>query len=153
MTPKLLFWFLALALLGAVLASALAGWGKIRRGDVRGHRRALRRAMGLIGVFLLCYVAKVIFLGKEDLASWSRADLWVLWIHEAIVALMLVSGASAGVLAWRAERHLGTTTPLDRAAWGFPRAHRLCGRVAILTSVAAFATASLILLGMLRRAF
>lgn len=153
MTPKLLFWFLALFLLGTVVSSSWAGWGRIRRGDVRGHRQAMRRAMRLIGLFLVAYVAKVLFLGKEDLAAWSRADLWVLWIHEAIVALMLVAGTVAGVLAWRAERRLGTSTPLDRAAWGFPRAHALCGRVAILASLAAFATASLILLGMLRRAF
>jgi len=150
----LLFWTLALAHM--VLLVAVAAWGVrlARRGRYAAHRRAMRAAAGLVGLFLVAYAAKRLLLGPEDLDAWSRPALVNLWVHESFVAVMLLAGGAALFLG----RRLGRTRLLSgRAEDPLPdatarRRHRVAGRAAVVAAGAALATAAGILAGMLARA-
>lgn len=147
MDAKLVFWSAALVNLAVVVGVALAGWQAIRRHEVGRHRRLMNLAVVLVVAFVLAYAAKVLVLGKEPLDTWSRRDVLVLRIHESFVAVMVVAGAIARVLARRYPDSGFRRDP------GFRRdRHRWCGRTAIVAGVFAFVTAAMILAGMMHRA-
>ena len=153
MDPKLIFWTAALVNFSLVVACAAAGWWSIRQRHLKRHKRLMHTAAALVGLFLAGYVLKVIFLGKENLELWSRADVWWLRIHETIVLIMLVAGVTARVLA-RRFRHGGRLDPW-RSAAGLERArarHRWAGRTAVVASLLACLTAAIVLAGMYARA-
>jgi uncharacterized membrane protein YozB (DUF420 family) len=151
---KLVYWTLALVDLGAVAGCLLAGVRRIRRRDVRGHRRSALTASALVGLFLFSYALKLIFLGREDRSQWTALDRVVLYTHELCIATALVAGGLAGICAWRLRAHVGSA---DRIPSGSPtrrlrRAHRRAGRAAVVACVFAFATALLVLADMYARA-
>lgn len=150
MTASLAFWTLALVDLLAVGLCAIAGVRRIRRADVRGHRRSMLTAASLVALFLVSYLLKLTLLGKEDLERWDARSRVVLYVHETAIAVMLLSGALAGALAWRFRRtallETGGVASRDR------RFHRRAGRVAVAAALLAFATASAMLAGMYARA-
>lgn len=155
MDPKLIFWTLALADLGALAALALMGVGFARRGEIARHRRAMRIATLLVVGFLAAYLLKLRFLGREDMSVWSELDVWVLRIHELFVLLMLVAGA----IAWSQARRLVKTRIVTHAPDDpLPgsqtlRLHRFAGRTAVVGAVLAFLSATGVLVGMYARAF
>lgn len=155
MDPKLIFWTCALADLGAVCGTALFGVRYVKRGEIARHKRAMKTASLLIVVFLVSYVLKLVFLGREDMSTWTSFDVWVLRIHELFVFQMLTGGS----IAWIQARKLLKTrlvthdsndpAPDSRTV----RIHRLAGRTAVVGSVFAFLLAIGVLIGMYGRAF
>jgi uncharacterized membrane protein YozB (DUF420 family) len=152
--PKLVYWTLALVDLGAVAGCLLAGVRRIRRRDVRGHRRSALTASALVGLFLLSYALKLIFLGREDRSQWTAFDRALLYTHELCIATALAAGALAGFCAWRLRAHVGSAArlPSGSPTRRLRRAHRRAGRAAVVACVFAFATAVLVLAGMYARA-
>jgi uncharacterized membrane protein YozB (DUF420 family) len=135
-----------------IVACALAGVWRVRHLRPHGHRRMMLTAAALIGLFLVSYVVKVALLGREDRSTWDAGSLWLLYVHEACVAAMLVGGGIAvtrarrfGVL-WDGERLAPEASERDR------RLHRLAGWVAVAGSVLALVTAAGVLVGMYSRA-
>ena len=155
MDPKLIYWTLALANLGAVCVFALVGMRFVRRGEIARHRRAMKIATGLVVGFLVSYVLKLAFLGREDMSVWSRFDVWVLRIHEVFVLIMVLAGA----VAWSRVRRLAGTRlvthdPMDpNPDPRDVRTHRLAGRAAVAGAVLGFVLAVGVLVGMYVRAF
>ena len=155
MDPKLVYWTLALANLGAIAGCLLAGVLRIRGRDVRGHRRRMLAASALVGLFLSSYVLKLIFLGREDRSLWTALDRALLYSHELCVAAALAAGAVAGYCAWRFSARLGGGAPLPNPprALRIRRVHRRAGRAAVVACLLALVTAALVLAGMYARAW
>ncbi|MCH8132525.1 MAG: DUF420 domain-containing protein [Myxococcales bacterium] len=154
MDPKLLYWTGAFANMGVVLVLAVLGVRRLRAGEVARHRLSMLTAGALVVAFLVSYVFKVTFLGKEDLSVWSAPDRWILWTHEFCVATLLLSG---GFAAWRGRAlrrsRRVTRNPEDPVApAAVTRQHRAAGKVALLAVGLGFLTAAFVLLGMFRRA-
>ena len=153
MDAALAFWSAALADLAAVAACAVAGVRRIRRGDVRGHRRLMRSAAALVVLFLAAYLLKLRLLGHEDRSLWTPFDQAVLYVHELCVAAMLVGGALALLRARRFRDQLGEA--LVRPPSGDPlrggAEHRRAGWIAVVGALCGLATATLVLLGMYAR--
>lgn len=155
MDPKLIYWTVALADLGAICGFALFGVRFARRGEIARHQQAMAIASLLVLAFLASYVIKLAVLGREDRSAWTLLDLWVLRIHELFVLQMVVAGATA----WAQVRKLTGTRlvthdPEDPAP--DPRVagiHRLSGRIAVAGSVLGFVLAIGVLIGMYVRAF
>ena len=153
MDSKLLFWSLSLANLGAVVWFVRRGIDHARSGRIAEHRRSMRGAAGLIGLFLVAYLGKVLVLGREDRSAWTALDFAVLYVHETCVAVMLVAGAMALLRTRRFRGSLGedferkADTLLDGV-----EAHRTAGRFATWGATFAFVTAAVVLLGMFLRA-
>lgn len=154
MDGRLLFWTWAFLNMGAVLAVALAGVRKRRRGEMAGHRRLMQVSVGLVLLFVAGYGLKLAVLGREALELWSAPDVWILRLHEACVATMLLGG---GFALWRASalrrsRNF-TRNPADSMAPGpVARSHRAAGWTALAGAVLGLLTAGLVLAGMYRRA-
>jgi uncharacterized membrane protein YozB (DUF420 family) len=153
MDPKLAFWTVALANLGALVGVALAGIRYARRGEIARHRRAMKIASLMVIGFLAAYALKVIFLGREDQSVWTLFDVWVLRIHELFVVVMIVAGA----VAWRQGGQLAKTRLVTHEVSDPPpdprtlRIHRLAGRSAVIGGVFGFLTAIGVLAGMVTR--
>jgi uncharacterized membrane protein YozB (DUF420 family) len=153
MDPKLLFWSGALVNLGLVLWCVRRGIELVRADEIRAHRRHMLTAGALIVLFLVSYVGKVAWLGKEDRSAWTGLDHAVLYVHESCVAVMLVAGAVALYRAWRFRPALGpdlerpTGAPLPGGA-----SHGRAGRIAAWAAVLSFVTAGGVLAGMFLRA-
>lgn len=139
MAPKLLFWLAAWLVFGCAVAMVGRGVWLARCRRFADHRRAMKVAGGLIGLFLLGYLAKVLFLGREDRSAWTATDLAVLRVHELLIAVMLVAGTWGRVLAGRF-----TSAPAERAPVR-QRLHRRLGRLSGLAAMLAFLTASWVL--------
>jgi uncharacterized membrane protein YozB (DUF420 family) len=154
MDPKVLFWTGALVLMAGVVAVAIVGVRRRRRGDVPGHRRAMLAASALVGFFLAAYVVKVALLGHERVAEWSERDRLILRVHELCIAVMLAAGSLAGLRAWRLRRTRNATLdPADPAAPpALARWHRRAGWTAVAAAAAGWLTAFLMLIGMYQRA-
>jgi uncharacterized membrane protein YozB (DUF420 family) len=154
MDAKVLYW--SAALVNMVAVAGLAGWGVrcARRGELARHARAMRAAALLVGLFLLSYLLKLAFLGREALGEWSPLALWTLRVHELCVLVMLVGGATALALGRRLRRSRRFTR--DDADPPAPasllRRHRLAGRSALAGAILGAATAALVLGGMYARA-
>jgi uncharacterized membrane protein YozB (DUF420 family) len=154
MDPKLLYWTGAFLNMGVIVA--FAGWGVAarRRGAMSLHRRNMLVGVVLVLLFVLSYVFKLLFLGREDLASWTSMDLWTLRIHETCVAVMVGAG---GVAVFRGRRLASTRnqtlSPQDPPAPAkLAAGHRLAGWSAVVAVMLGFLTAGLVLAGMYRRA-
>ena len=154
MDAKLVFWTLALLNMGAVVGFAFRGVRALRANDIARHRQSMLSSGGLIGLFLVSYLVKVWTLGSEDLAAWTAAHRYNLWIHESFVVAMLVAGGTAWFLARRFEGSRRVTgNPADPAPDPAAlRRHRLAGRIGIAAAVMGFLTACGILAGMISRA-
>ena len=148
--PKLLYWTGALANFFAVVVFALLGVRRIRAGAVRSHRRLMVTAASLVGLFLVSYLLKVSFLGREDLGLWSTGRVAVLYLHETCILIMLLTGATAGTHAYRFRRSLpaGSMLPPEASARRERRWHRRAGWTAVVASGLAFVTAAFVLMGM-----
>jgi uncharacterized membrane protein YozB (DUF420 family) len=150
MDPRHAFWALALVDLSAVLILALLGLRRIRRGEWRAHRMRMLTGVALVAGFLVAYVGKVRWLGHEDLGSWSAFQVAVLRVHELGIAAMLGGGLAAGWCAFRFRGTLPAGGRLgDEPATASRVLHRRAGRVALAGIGVAWATAVLLLLGML----
>ena len=154
MDPRLAYWTFALLDLAAVVGFAAAGVAALRRGDVPRHQRRMLTAASLVGLFLLSYLAKLGLIGREDLASWEPASIWMLRIHELCVFTMLAAGAIAGTRALRLRRTRNATRdPRDPPAPAtLVRWHRGAGKTAVFAAALALGFAGLVLAGMYRRA-
>lgn len=153
MDPKLLFWAAALVNLAVLCGFALYGVRYARSGEIARHRRAMKIASWLIVAFLLAYVLKVVFLGKEDQSVWTLFDVWVLRIHELFIVFMI----GAGTVAWTKARKLVATRlvthdpndPLPDPK--VVKTHRIAGRTAVISSILALVMAIGVFAGMIAR--
>ncbi len=154
MDAKLVFWTLSLVNLGVVVGLALHGVRAIRQGRVEAHRRSMRVAGLLVAAFLLAYLLKLWWLGGEDKSHWSALAQWNLYIHEAFVIVMLLSGLLAWALAMRFAKSARVSgDPSDPAASPVTlRAHRILGRIAVISAAGGLLTACFVLAGMIARA-
>src|SRR5262245_2991075 len=153
MDPKLIFWCVALANLGAIVSFAVTGVMAVRRGDVRTHRRRMLTSASLVGFFLASYLVKVAVLGREDRSLWTALDRSVLYVHETFVAAMLLGGGYAAWRAWQFRARLGPALVLPRDGMLPGRApHRRAGWIAVIGAALAFVTAGGVLAGMFARA-
>jgi uncharacterized membrane protein YozB (DUF420 family) len=154
MDPRLAYWTFALAVMAAVVASALTGVRAIRHGSVTRHRRCMLAASGLVALFVLSYAVKLAVLGREDRTGWGAASIWVLRVHELCVFTMLAGGAVALSRALRLRRTRNATRdPQDPPAPAqLVRWHRRAGRTAVAAAALGFLLAVLVLAGMYRRA-
>src|SRR5262245_62858368 len=87
-TASLVYWTAALANLGVIVTCGARGVRAIRRGEVRTHRRMMLVSTALVAAFLLSYLAKVAWLGKEDRTAWTPLDRGLLAPHETPTAGM-----------------------------------------------------------------
>ena len=152
--PRLAYWTGALLNMLVLFACALAGIRAVRQRDARRHRRWMWLAASLVVLFLVSYVLKLAWLGREDLASWQPPFVWVLRLHELCVLSMLLGGARALWLAGRL-RLVGRFDPgFDPGPLGRRiRAHRRAGWLAVGAAGAGVFTAAFVLWGMYARAF
>jgi len=154
MDPKLLYWTAALINLGVLSAMAVAGVFQARRGEIARHQRSMKIAAILVLAFIVSYVGKLAWLGREDMSVWSTLDIWVLRIHEIFVLVMVVGGIVALVQARKLlPTRLVTHDPEDpNPDPSVVRLHRLAGRASVIGSVLGFVMAIGILAGMYARA-
>jgi Protein of unknown function (DUF420) len=154
MNPGLFFWSAAFVNLAVICALALLGVRCAHRGEIARHRRAMKIASWLVVAFLMSYVLKVVLIGREDMASWSSLDLWILRGHELCVVLMLIAGSAA----WIQSRKLAGTRVVTRDARDpepdakVLRGHKRAGWTAVLSALAGFVLAIGVLAGMYSRA-
>jgi uncharacterized membrane protein YozB (DUF420 family) len=142
------FWAAALVNMALAVACTYVGVARIRRGRVAEHRRSMLAAAGLVGLFLVSYVTKVILVGREDFSTWTLAERGVLWFHEACVFTMLAAGAWAVFLATQNRfADPASVRPANAA-----RSHRRAGRTAIVAATLGLATAAAVLWQMFQHA-
>jgi uncharacterized membrane protein YozB (DUF420 family) len=151
---KLVFWTIALANLALIVACGARGVRAIRRGEVRAHRRMMLMATALVALFLVSYVAKVAWLGKEDRAAWTALDHAILATHESAIAAMLLAGGYALFRGWGFQRVLRPDWSIPPGADALPGRvqHRRAGTIAKWSGALAFVTAIGVFAGMLLRA-
>jgi len=150
---KVLYWSGALVNLAVIAVLACRGVAQIRRGEAARHRRSMLASAWLVVAFLVSYVFKLAFLGREDLAAWSRFYVDTLRFHETCVALMLVAGVAALIRARRLRRTRSFTR--DPASPVAPestrRWHRRAGWTALVGALAGLLSAGVVLAGMYAR--
>lgn len=144
MDGKLIFWTFAFALMSAMVATGLNGWRQIRRGETRRHRRSMQLAIALFFSFVVAYLLKLRFLGREVFDQWSAIDIHILRVHETFVLILFLAGFTA---RWQARR-LETSTANRRSV---AQRHRVAGRIALISAILALLTAGVVLVGMFRR--
>ena len=81
MDLKVIYWTIAWLNLLILSLFALSGVQQVRKGQVARHRRSMLTAVWLVVAFVVSYVFKLIFLGREDLDTWSSVDVWTLRIQ------------------------------------------------------------------------
>ena len=110
--------------------------------------------VSLVGLFLVSYVFKLIYLGREDRSLWTRVDHSFLYFHETCIAVMLLAGGFTLNRAWRFRGSLGANAPRPLPAGvAVQRAqHRFGGRVAAVAATLALLSAGVVLAGMYARA-
>jgi uncharacterized membrane protein YozB (DUF420 family) len=152
--PKVLYWTGAFANLVVIAVLAVQGVRLAKAGEYARHARAMRAAAVLVGAFLLSYVLKLAFLGREEPGTWGRNAVWILRFHELCVLVMLVGGAVALALSRRLRgTKLFTRAATDPAAPpALSRRHRFAGRSAVIGALLGATTAALVLTGMYARA-
>ena len=153
MDAKVLYWTGALVNLGVIVVLLARGVFQIRRGEVARHRRSMLTGAGLVLVFLLSYVFKLAFLGREDLSVWSAFYYRTLRFHESCVLLMVVAGtfAISRALKMRRTRNV-TRDPADAPAPGSTvRWHHRAGWTGVVGAVAGLLSAAVVLIGMYER--
>jgi uncharacterized membrane protein YozB (DUF420 family) len=148
---KVLYWTAALANMAVAFAFAVAGVRRVRRGEVAGHKRAMKTAALLVVLFLISYLLKVETLGRELLATWEPQYVTVLRLHEAFVGAMVLSGGIAlGVASAFGLELRGRAASRDERSRG-ARLHRAVGLTAVAACALGVATAGFVLYGMYAR--
>jgi uncharacterized membrane protein YozB (DUF420 family) len=151
---KLLYWTGALLNMGAVVGLVVTGARQAKAGELASHRRRMLAAGALVMAFLASYVLKVIFLGREDFATWSPTAVWTLRFHECCVLVMVVAG-TFGVY-WgqqlRATRRFSLSQSDPEAPIALVRRHRRAGSTVLWGAILGFLSACLVLAGMASRA-
>ena len=148
----LLYWTGSFVNFALVVGCAVVGVRRVRRGNATGHRRMMRASAVLVGLFLVSYVLKVLLTGREDRSEWTDASLWMLYVHEACIASMLVAAGIGMTRARRFGRLRDGAVPAPEARERDRRIHRIAGRVALFAGAAALLTAGGVLAGMFARA-
>jgi uncharacterized membrane protein YozB (DUF420 family) len=150
---NLVYWTAALANLAVIVGCGSRGVAAIRRGAVRTHRRMMLVSTALVALFLVSYLLKVAWLGKEDRSAWTSLDYAFLYTHELCIAAMLVAGAIALYRALRFQARLRPewTIPPGRDALPGGAQHRRAGTIAKWSGALAFVTAIGVWAGMLLR--
>jgi uncharacterized membrane protein YozB (DUF420 family) len=154
MDGKVVYWTAAFLNMLLIVSLVSVGVRGIRRGRVLVHRRCMLLASGLVLGFIVSYVFKVAFLGREELQRWGVASVLVLRVHELCVFTMLLGGAVAGsrAFAMRGDpivRGIPSTLPRDS---GLRLWHRRAGWTAVMGALLGVVTAALVLAGMYGRA-
>ena len=146
--PKTAYWTGALINMAFIASLLYAGVRAIRSRRVRRHKRFMLSAASLVGLFLVSYIVKLVFLGREQLELWSPADVWVLRFHEACIACMVLGGVVAvfqafklGLLSERSHEFGAART----------RFHRRAGWTAIVGASLGILAAAWVLQGMYAR--
>ena len=151
MDPNVLYWTGALANMAAMFALMLIGVARGRKGRLAEHRRALLAASSLVALFILSYLFKLAFLGREDLSRWSPGAIWSLRFHEFCVLCMVVSGGFALI---RGQALARTRSLVEGAPEPLPeqlKSHRRTGRFAVFCAGLALISAAGVLSGMYDR--
>lgn len=154
MDAKILYWSGALLNMAVILTLAGLGVRAVQRGAVQAHKRLMGSAGFLVVAFLISFLVKSHFLGREDFETWSSAHVWNLRVHETFVLVMLIAGGVAGWAGWgmRGSRN-ATRDPADPLA---PEdrvlRHRRAGWTAAISGVFGLLTAAVVLVGMIQRA-
>ncbi len=146
--PKTAFWTGALINMAVIVSLLYAGARAIRRRRVQRHKRFMLSAASLVGLFLVSYVAKLVFLGREQLEFWSPADVWVLRFHEACIACMVLGGVVAILQAFKLGLPAQQSHEFGAAR---TRLHRRAGWTAIMGASLGILAAAWVLRGMLGR--
>lgn len=152
MKANLVYWTAALANLAVIVGCGTRGVAAIRRGEVRTHRAMMLVSTALVVLFLVSYLLKVAWLGREDRSAWTALDFAILYTHELCIVAMLVAGAIALFRALRFSARLqpGWTIPPGADLPGRAQ-HRRAGTVAKWSGALAFVTAIGVWAGMLLR--
>lgn len=153
MDPKVLYWTGALANMLLITALAMRGIGQVKRGEISAHRRSMLSCVVLVVGFLVSYVLKLVWLGRESLETWSGGYVNTLRFHETCVLVMVIAG---GVALHRARAMRGTRNRTrDIADPAAPaatvRLHHRAGRASIVGLILAVLSASVVLFGMYAR--
>lgn len=146
--PKTAYWMGALINMAVIVSLLYAGARAIRRRRVRRHKRLMLSAASLVGLFLVSYVVKLVFLGRERLEFWSATDVWVLRFHEACIACMVLGGAVAIIQAFKLGLPARQAHEFGAAR---TRLHRRAGWTAIMGASLGILAAAWVLRGMLGR--
>lgn len=141
MDPHLIFWIYAYVLMFVVLIFAFRGVKFARKGQLEAHRTAMVWACNLLLFFVLSYVGKVFGLGREDKSAWTAIQLTILYIHEAMILLMLITGTTARIQASKFKDSLLNPNPGEEDM-ALRRKHAKWGKAAIVFATSAFLTAT-----------
>ena len=153
MDPKVIYWTFAFINMGFVVGLSLYGVTQIRAGNPARHRVMMLGASCLVVGFLVSYVFKLQFLGREDLSVWSDFAVSTLRFHETCVLVMVVGGGLA--IRW-GSRLRGTRLFSLNAEDPLPEPsllvrHRRAARAALIGAGLGFASAGFVLAGMYAR--
>jgi len=133
MDPKVLYWTFAFVNMGFVVGLGLYAVSQLKAGYPGRHRRMMISAAGLVLGFIISYLFKLQFLGREDLSTWSTTSTSILRFHETCVMFMVVGGGLA--LRWgrqlRATRSFSLNPDDPLADTLLARRHRRAGQVAL----------------------
>jgi len=147
MNWNLAFWIYAFCSLTAIVALTGLGVREARRGNAPRHRRFMMATVGVVVAFLLAYSIKLIVLGREDKSDWSRVRLVILYVHEASVLTMLVSGGVAIAIGRRIFPRF-VSGEVDELTSTARRRHARFGRICVAAAVLALVWGTVVLLGM-----
>ncbi len=150
MSPNLAFWVFAYGLTLTAIAIALKGIWYARHGELIKHRKAMVFACNLILFFVVSYVFKMFFLGREDKSEWSQAYLVTLYIHESLIGGMLICGTWARVLAQKMGADFSADP--DEGLLKLRGRHARMGKLTVGFATAGLVTAAVVLYGMFARA-
>jgi len=139
MTANLAYWLFAYVLMSVTLVIAFRGVVHARARRFEAHMKAMVLACNILLFFVLTYVLKVFVLGREDKTDWTMLDLVILRVHESFIAIMLITGTRARLLARKLKGRLDNPLEADRA---IRRSHALAGKIALGAAVCALGTAT-----------
>jgi uncharacterized membrane protein YozB (DUF420 family) len=153
MDAKVLYWTFAFINMGIVVGLGVYAARQLGAGNPARHRKLMITASCLVLGFLVSYVFKLQFLGREDLSRWNQWAVSLLRFHETCVLVMVISGGLA--LSWgrqlRATRSF-TLNPEDPQAETFlARRHHRAGQVALVGASLGLLSAGFVLAGMYAR--
>jgi hypothetical protein len=149
---RLAYWTAAWVNMALIAGLAGLGIASAHRRAYARHRRLMQACVALVGLFVLSYAGKLLFLGREPLAAWNAHFVIVLRVHEACVAVMVLCGATAIFQAHRLG--LDADPPARTADPTRARGvllHRRAGSLAFAATLAGLATAAYVLYGMYQR--
>lgn len=153
MDPKIIYWTFAFLNMGLVVGAGFYGIAQLRAGNPGRHRAMMIVATCLVLGFIISYVFKLYFLGREDLSVWSRSAVWVLRFHETCVLSMVVGGGLG--LRWskqlRRTRSFSLNSADPMADSTIVHRHHRAGQVALTGASLGFISAGIVLAGMYAR--